>query len=120
MENKEKEYILLNYLRVNEISEAVQNCAALFSSDVRKAMFCDTIGMTLNKNVLRGDNYRIPAVTDNVFIKSMDMTFTITHNEKQTVVESLVKFILELADSAFYAENNTLAISIGLKRYQIA
>ena len=45
-------------------------------------------------------------MTDNIFVRSMGLAFTIRFYKDKLALISLVKFILTVADKAFAAENN--------------
>ncbi|AEG41643.1 hypothetical protein [Lactobacillus kefiranofaciens] len=105
---KENKYFLLTQNYEEVLSNAIDQCLMLFSksNQTNENIIITNVGQYLIDLVDKGDSVKIPAVTDNIFVRSMGLAFTIRFDKDKLALISLVKFILTVADKAFAAENN--------------
>lgn len=117
----ENKYFLLNKKYEETLSQAVDQCLKLFSKDnqVNENIIITNVGQYLMDLVDKGDSVKVPAVTDNIFVHSMGLAFTIQFVKDKIALISLVKFILTVANKAFAAENSDQEIEKVVGHYDL-
>lgn len=120
LKNEEPKYLLMNLAKKNLISEAISNCLNLFGKNSNKLTIIDSVGLYMNDAIDKGHNFKIPAISDNVFVNSMDRQFVIPYDTNQIELICLVYFMLKVADKVYRSKNYDKKLSKVMKDYEVA
>jgi hypothetical protein len=120
LKNEEPKYLLMNLAKKNLISEAISNCLNLFGKDSNKLTIIDSVGIYMNDAIDKGRNFKIPAISDNVLVNSMEGQFVIPYDKNQIELICLVLFMLRVADKVYRSENYDKKLNKVMKGYEVA